>query len=319
MPAAGPISAKIPSSPYVRYRVEGREPRHDPTAPALSSREIVAFHLARLGLGVTEVHGSTGLRQVVPDGSGVCRAHTLGEEAWPRGAELCALVSWTPDSRYQHNSWDRHQPVTVPDGADEHWRERITMTIAALESLGFVAQETGPPRRPGYHPGAELLVYRMPPGMPAPRQPADAFAGWPPQTPNLQVAYRYPAPAERISALLDDAGFRPQQPITPTGHGRCVTRSITMTVWPPGSAACALVIWEPDPLFRPTADGQLPDRTAEHWETGTARIEELLASHGYILTRRERPVSPTTDHQVAYLAHLPAQQSVAVSPAGGPR
>ncbi|MFI6530654.1 hypothetical protein [Streptomyces uncialis] len=170
MPATGPISAKIPSSPYRRYRVEGREPHHDPTTPALSSREIVAFHLARLGLGVTEVHGSTGLRQVVPDGSGVCRAHTLEEEAWPRGAELCALV-----------------------------------------------------------------------------------------------------------------------------------------------------IWEPDPPFRPTGDGQLPDRTAEHWETGTARIEELLASHGYILTRRERPISPTTDHQVAYLAHLPAQQSDALSPAGGPR
>ncbi|MEU0690566.1 hypothetical protein [Streptomyces uncialis] len=50
-----------------------------------------------------------------------------------------------------------------------------------------------------------------------------------------------------------------------------------------------------------------------------ARVKELLASHGYVLTRRERPVSPTTDHQVTYLAHLPAQQSDAAAPAGDPR
>ncbi|MFD4830154.1 hypothetical protein ACFWPV_09905 [Streptomyces uncialis] len=303
MRAAGPKAPPQPS-PFVRYRVDGEEPRRDPLDPARSSAETVAYHLARLGLGVTEIRGHTGLRMVVPDGTGVCRTDLLPEAAWPPGVELCTLVRWTPDRRYQHDTLNRHAPVTVPAGAEHHWRDQVAATIAALESLGLVAEEAGPPRLPGYHASAELLVYRWPPGVTGPRQPDDAWEGWPPQTPNFQTRYRYPAPAERVTAILDNAGMRPRWPVAPTGHGACVAQSLTQTAWPVGFKECALVIWQPDPGFVCTETGRVSGGAEDHWKAGAARIRELLEPHGYTLISRERPVSPETDDEVTYLAGL---------------
>ncbi|MGW6462076.1 hypothetical protein ACWF94_40150 [Streptomyces sp. NPDC055078] len=282
------------------------EPRYDRADPGRTGTALVNHQLGRLGLGETYTTRDGIAYRALPEGAGWCRADGVPEPAWPRGADLCVLVNWYPDAAFRRDD----TTGKVPEGAEQHWAERVAATAVALESIGYVAEETGPPRTPHHHANAELLVYRMPQGVPPRRQPADAWKGWPPARPNwISGHYRYPgiAPDSEIHRVLQDAKLTWEEPYYAEPRvesGPCFVQSITQTLWPPGSSRCALVVWQPAAGFRrSTKTGDVPPGAAEHWASGTARVVDVLEQNGYRVTGRERPLSPARDTTAEFLVH----------------
>ncbi|MGW7492137.1 hypothetical protein [Streptomyces sp. NPDC054786] len=268
------------------------------------------FDLARLGLGeVWTTREENGLRmgsRTLPEGAGWCRAVGAPEEAWPAGADLCVLVEWFPDVAFRRN----YHSGSLPSGAEEHWRDRLAATVAALEWLGYLAEQTGPPRTPHHHSRAELVVYQMTPGVSAVGQPADAWKGAAPSRPNFIDGYLYhQAPMSHIERVLEDAQLtgkqRYGQPPSPEEFGSCIVRSVTETLWPVGAELCALVEWRPAPEFRPSPDtGEIPPPgAADHWDECTARVVGALVKKGYQVRRRERPWSLALDDSADLLVY----------------
>ena len=268
---------------------ESGAPGYDRNNPGRTAPRLVNHQLAHLGLGETYPDG----QRTIPVGTGWCRALPVPEEAWPAAAELCVIVDWYPDEAYQRDTRKNRTPA----GADAHWQNRIAATTEALRSIGYVAEQCGPPRTPNYHPRAELLVYRMPPGVPAPAWPANA---WPstPARPVFNDRPSYPTPREMIddtlrTAQISYADYRAGRPCR-AGAG-CVARSITQSLWPPSATACALVMWHPDPDHV----GDL----ADHWETGTALVTQALNEAGLETRRRERPWNPGVEESADFLVY----------------
>ncbi|MFJ6101824.1 hypothetical protein ACIQHY_12585 [Streptomyces sp. NPDC092359] len=288
------------------------EPACTPSDPQ-SGRLLVDYHLRELGIGETRLvgtgkHGRRTCRFVVPEGIGVCRAHVLTEAAWPDGAELCVLVSWSPTAALRRD----HQTGAIPPGAVEHWRERIAATAQALRAVGFVVEPSHVRHSPVYHAAAELLVYRMPPGVPARRAPAAADRATAPVPPNfLHHAWTYPdrSPEDIVAGVLHDAGLHTYCREPPLPSGRTAVRSITQTVWPPEADRCTWLTWSPDPAFvRDPDTGLLPDGAEEHWRGSLHRIREVLTASGLTLRTRPRPWHPATDQEAHYLVHRRPQE-----------
>ncbi|MYR63633.1 hypothetical protein GTY54_48030, partial [Streptomyces sp. SID625] len=215
----------------------GGAPVYSPADPQ-SGRALVEWHLHRLGLGPHRLTADSGAgyriaRHVPPPGRlGVCRARTLTEAAWPRGADLCVLVDWSPDPALRRNP----HHGTLPPGAEDHWRDRITATARALRSAGYHAEPSPVRCSPRHHASAELLVYRMPPGtarrpapepdtMPEPLPPTYERPRWSPERP----------PAHVVEAALRAAGLPLDGAPGDSAYGQVTVRAITQTVWPPGA------------------------------------------------------------------------------------
>lgn len=100
--------------------------------------------------------------------------------------ELCVLVALRDAVRRREiwvvgaNRWRNPEddlPADFEDNRDVHYA-----ALGQPQDSGEFITALQAPRRPGYHPGAELLGYRMPPGMPAPRPdrvPAEGYSSTP--------------------------------------------------------------------------------------------------------------------------------------------
>jgi len=282
----------------------GPEPFYDPT----SARDLVNHQLRELGLGERYVPGDRGfVERVLPVDRGWCRAGTLTQAAWPDGVDLCVLVDWFPDAALRRDS------ITgcVPSGAEQHWCERVAATADALESLGYVVERNGPPRSARTHSYAQLLVYRMSPGVAPVRLPADAWAGAEANPPHFgrRGWYPDPNPVRDIEDVLADCGllirtWQPPDPEHSALHGSTSVRDITQTVWPPDASACALVRWQPAEQFQPANDSPiLPPGARRHWSEATSNIRDTLQSAGYTVRYRARPWDPQTEDHVDALVH----------------
>ncbi|MFD5109049.1 hypothetical protein [Streptomyces cinereoruber] len=285
------------------------EPVYDRADPQ-SGRAFVDFHLRELGIGEswlvrTDADGQRFCRHVVPQGLGVCRAYVLTEAAWPQGAELCVTVTWTPDAALRHDD----RTGRVPAGAEEHWRTRIAATAQALESLGYVVEPSRFRRSPQYHFDAELLVYRMPAGMPPRQLPAaTAWALSEPVPPHYRRWGWYPerSPQDVVRDALCEArlGFF-QRGGSP--FGRVGVRDITQTVWPPEADRCVWLTWWPaDNFARDPDTGLPPDGAEEHWRECLGRLHQALPGAGLVLRSRARPWNPDTDETADFLVYRAA-------------
>lgn len=273
------------------------EPGYDPAVPQ-SARNLVDFHLRQLGLGEQYVRTPSGLARVLPDGIGWCRAQTLTEAAWPLGADLCVLVDWFPDAALRRDPRTGH----VPPGAEEHWRERLAMTADALESLGYVVERNGPQRSPRTHWAAELLVYRMSPGLAPVRLPPEAWEGVEPIPPHYGRPSWHPDPdpCSVVERALRKAGVRAWS----SSAGVCVVRSITQTVWPPDADICAWVCWSPAKEFRRSREnGTVPPGAQEHWAHQIERVKTALEQAGYEVRSRLRPWNPRAEDYADFVVY----------------
>ncbi len=237
----------------------------------------------------------------------MCRAYVLTEAAWPQGAELCVTVTWTPDAALRRDG----RTGRVPTGAEEHWRMRIAATAQALESLGYLVEPSRFRCSPRYYFTAELLVYRMPAGVP-PRQRPAATAGRCPRP--------FPAlPAMGLVSRPLAAGRRPRRPargrtrLLPAGpdpFGRIAVRDITQTVWPPEAALCVWLTWWPTTAFaRDPGTGLAPDGAEEHWRECLDRLQQALTGAGLALRSRARPWNPDTDETADVLVYRATSRS----------
>lgn len=289
-------------------------PAYDP-ADQFSARQLVEAHLRQLGLGAEVVTTPEGTaQQVVPEDIGWCRAQVLTEAAWPDGSDLAVLVSWHPDTVYARN----HDTGHVPDGAEEYWRERITATADALESLGYVVERNGPPQSPHTHPEAELLVYRMLPEVAPDRLPPHAWEGRDPIPPHYQRPSWRPDldPTYEVEAVLRDAGLArwPGTVLQPWHLSeRCAVQPVTQTIWPPDAAVCAHVFWWPPERFQRSEDGDVPPGTQDYWTAQTDHVKAVLGAAGYTVRCRTRPWDPTVENCTDMLVHRP----LLVAGAGG--
>lgn len=290
------------------------EPVYDRTEPQ-SGRALVNFHLRELGLGESWLvragaDGQRLCRYVVPRDLGVCRAYVLTEAAWPKGAELCVTVAWTPDAALRRDT----RTGRIPAGAEEHWRERIAATAHALESLGYVVEPSRCRRSPRYHFAAELLVYRMPPGVPPRQLPAaTAWALSEPVPPHYRRSGWYPdrSPQEVVDDALREARLASFQQIR-SPFGRIAVRDITQTVWPPEADRCAWLTWWPASAFARDPGTGLPPAGAEnHWRECLERLRKGLSGNGLVLRSRSRPWSPADDSAdfLVYRAATPLSTS----------
>ncbi|MFB7936721.1 hypothetical protein [Streptomyces sp. NPDC056049] len=290
------------------------EPVYDRADPQ-SGRALVDFHLRELGLGEsklvrTDADGRRFCQFVLPQGLGVCRAHVLIEAAWPEGAELCVTVDWAPDAALRRDGWTGR----VPAGAKAHWRTRIAATAQALESLGYVVEPSRRRCSPRYHAGAELLVYRMPAGVPPRQLPAaTAWALSEPVPPHFQRRDWYPdlSPEEIVrDALIEaDLGLFWQEP---SPFGRVALRDITQTVWPPEADRCTRLTWRPaDAFARDPGTGLPPAGAQDHWHECLGRLHQVLSGAGLIVRSRSRPWGPADDSAdlLVYRAAAPLSTS----------
>ncbi|MFJ8676751.1 hypothetical protein [Streptomyces sp. NPDC093589] len=288
------------------------QPVYVPSDPQ-SARRLVDFHLHQLGLGDEWVRTWAGSkRHALPEGIGRCRATVLTEAAWPEGTAPCVLVDWYPDDPLRRNT----HTGKVPPGAEAHWRDRLEATADALEALGYVVERNGPPQSPHTHWCAELLVYRMSPGVAPVRLPPGAREGKEPNPPHYQRTSWYPDPDPRqeIEDALWEAGVLGRQrysfdPPAPPSFGRCFVRSITQTVWPPDAEVCAWVSWSPaDEFKRPWESGVVASTADEHWKRQTEHIKEALEEAGYSVRWRARPWDVEVDGHADALVWRATQQ-----------
>ncbi|MEU6331532.1 hypothetical protein ABZ851_30275 [Streptomyces sp. NPDC047049] len=296
---------------------EEAEPTYNPADPQ-SAPKLVNFHLRQLGLGEQSVDTGKGyVQRVLPDGLGWCRALALTEAAWPEGTELCVLVHWYPDAALRRNT----NTGRVPPSAEEHWRDRLTATADALESLGYVVERNGPPRSPHTHWSAEFLVYRMAPGVAPLRLSPEAWAGAEPNPPHYQRSgwYPDPDPVREIEDVLGEASVLGRcrysfDPVQPATSGVCHVGSITQTVWPPDAELCAWLRWWPADEFERAADtGVVPPGAHEHWMKQTKRVQDALEQAGYTVRWRARPWDLATENYADALVHRPKQQGASRS------
>ncbi|MFJ9795440.1 hypothetical protein [Streptomyces sp. NPDC101145] len=285
------------------------EPAYHRSDPQ-SGRALVDFHLRELGLGESWLvrvadDGQRFSRHVLPQGLGVCRAYVLTEAAWPEGAELCVTVEWTPDAALRRDD----RTSRVPTGAEGHWRERIAATTQALTSLGYVVEPSRFRCSPRYHFTAELLVYRMPAGVPPRRLPAaTAWALSEPAPPHYQRSGWYPerSPAEIVRDALREAGLYSCRQDQSSPLGRIGVRDITQTVWPPEADRCVWLTWWPAPAFARDPDtGLLPVGTENHWHKCLDRLHQALSGAGLVLRSRARPWS-SADNAADFLVYRAA-------------
>ena len=264
-------------------------PLYDRTS-ATSAVAVVNYDLALLNLAQQVKNG----QRIVPVGLGWCRAIPAPEEAWPLGAELCVLVQWFPDEEFLKVGWK----APAPQGAEAHWGERIAATLAALRTLGYVAEQWGPPQTPHLHMSAELVVYRMPPGVPAPPHPAYL------PVPQEHEWYR-DSPQGRVRRDLDQSFIvtRPRD----TERGSFITIRVDRVLWPQKAVTCALVAWLPDDQMRIDPDSpdssNVPQDVMDYWESEMARITGDLRRLGYQVRRRERPWNPAVDKSADLLVY----------------
>ncbi|GAA1979207.1 hypothetical protein [Kitasatospora viridis] len=265
------------------------EPPYEPVRP-FGARHIVNEDLMRLGLG--EGVDAQGHR-VLPKGLGWCQALQAPEECWPDGAELCVVVNWYPDVAHRPQYSNDYRKRTIPTGAAAHWEKRIAATVAALESLGYVAEFHSDLWTPTHHPGAEILVYRMAPGVEPPRKPANAWATYGPARPNFEYGINKAAyEQERVRRVLEAArlmmqnyvyGERPLEKV-PSRIGKgCVVWDLKPTLRPLGAVDCAHVAWFPDPQLA---------RYQEHWTEAQTLITATLREDGYATRARKEPWGP---------------------------
>ncbi|MER5617733.1 hypothetical protein [Streptomyces sp. NPDC002215] len=284
------------------------EPVYNPADPQ-SGRALVEYHLRELGLGESLLveAADNGLRIgrcVVPQDLGVCRARVLTEGAWPEDADLCVTVDWSPDAALRRD----HNTGRVLAGAAEHWRERISATARALESLGYIVEPSRVRCSPYYHPSAELLVYRMPAGMPARQIPADTV--WalkepvPPHYQRRNWSYPEQSPEDIVREALTAAGLRHYQTDHQSPHDRIAIRSITQTVWPPEADRCTWLTWWPAPSFARALDtGLLPAGAEAHWRERLGLLHQGLADAGLALRSRARSWRPVDDEAAHFLVY----------------
>ncbi|MFH9955984.1 hypothetical protein ACH4OX_17465 [Streptomyces roseolus] len=290
------------------------EPVYDRADPQ-SGRALVNFRLCELGLGESwliraDADGQRFCRHVVPQDLGVCRAYVLTEAAWPEGAELCVTVAWPPDAALRHD--DRAN--RLPDGAEDHWRKRIAATAQALESLGYVVEPSRFRCSPRYHFTTELLVYRMPAGVPPRQLPAaTAWALSEPVPPHYRRNGWYPerSPQQVVRDALRKSGLDFFQQDR-SSFGRVGIRDITQTVWPPEADRCAWLTWWPADAFARDPDTGLPPLgTEDHWHECLDHLHQALSDAGLVLRSRSRPWNPADDSAdfLVYRAATPLSTS----------
>ncbi|MEU0664141.1 hypothetical protein [Streptomyces lavendulocolor] len=253
-------------------------------------------HLQALGLAPTHTMRDGVSYRTLPEGKGWCQALYAPEEAWPPGATLCVVVRWHPDKAYRRNS----NTGNVPSGAVEHWRERTRATVAAVQTAGFQAAVTGPPRAPSLHANEDILVWRVPRGRDRMWPPLFAWDDAEPARPNfVQPDYRYPErnPLHLVEAVLNTA--RRQWPAADLG--RVCTVTAPAVIWPPRAETCVRVLWQPSKRYERLPDGTVPPGADEHWEAGIGRVRQDLKAAGYRVRGAERPMSPATDDDAGLL------------------
>ncbi|MFH8991461.1 hypothetical protein [Streptomyces sp. NPDC017940] len=277
---------------------------YDPADPSRSAVALVNHHLTWLKLGGLYLDFTKTPRDI-PEGRGWCRAEPLPEVLWPAHAELAVVVHFFPDPLFRRNDNTGH----LPPGAMQHWTERLDACADALADCGFVVEEWGIPRTPDLHSGADLVVYRLPAGRtPSPRTAEDLRHAHPPR-PNFQT--RRSTDIWPIEALLERAdpplfSRHEQQDTGALRTGRCIVRDVDEHLWPPGTQDCALVTWEPAPLYQRAPNQSTPPPGAyTHWLQGVTYLAQTLIGAGYQIRRRTRPSHPETDRDDTFLVYLP--------------
>ncbi|MFI8932495.1 hypothetical protein ACIG3E_33130 [Streptomyces sp. NPDC053474] len=277
-------------------------PPYDRTAPSRSGCALVNWHLEQLHLGGLYLD-FTKVPRSIPEGLGWCRARPLPEELWPARAELAVIVHFHPDPLFRRNP----KTQAVPAGAVQHWTQRLDACATALATRGFVIEEWGVPMTPELHSGADLIAYRLPPGIaPAPRSPADLLYAHPPR-PNFRSEGSKTA-LWKLHSVLSRAEpplWRDNQAAdTATGTGRCLVYAVDENLWPPGTTDCHLVTWEPDPPYRRNPNRPLKHQGAyAHWAQGIAHLTRTLVDADYVIRRRERPSNPDLDNSITFLVY----------------
>ncbi|MEU8543026.1 hypothetical protein AB0C52_24080 [Streptomyces sp. NPDC048717] len=249
--------------------------------------------LAKLGLApATEMRRGIPYT-VIPAGRGWCQAVYAPPEAWPPGAEVCAIVRWRPDAAFRRD----RTTGRVPAGAEIHWKLRTRAMLRDLEAAGYLAVVSGPPRSPRLHPHEDILIWRLGPGAHWSWPPHEAWDGMDPARPNHQREYRPRArdPWALLSTTLGE--YR-----VGSDHGRALAESIDAVLWPQQAEYCARVRWQPHPKYqRRPGDDHAPPGAAAHWKAGVHRLTHRLTGAGYRVRTAEHPASPDRDDEVGLL------------------
>ncbi|MER5376247.1 hypothetical protein [Streptomyces sp. NPDC002553] len=234
-----------------------QRPVYDRDNPSRTGPLVVNYDLDQLKVGENRVvvgrrdgydlHG----RNIAP-GDGWCRALYAPECAWPRGADLCAVVEWHPDHKI---------------GSD--WAARMEAVTTGLRSLDYVVERAGRPVDPAQDLQATLLVYHMEPGKTPPQRSDDAWAHVPaPRT------YTWP----EVSPLVRLRSWLGETKAARKGSSLAVW-DIASAMWPPEADFCAHVRWSPAP----------GTSSAEVYE-GLREFSAAVQEADYRTRLRERPI-----------------------------
>jgi hypothetical protein len=237
-------------------------PTYDRNNPSRTGPLVVNYDLDQLKVGENRVvvgrkDGYDLHDRDIAPGDGWCRALHAPECAWPRGADLCALVEWHPDRKV---------------GSD--WAARLEAVTTGLRSLDYVVERAGRPVDPAQDLQANLLVYRMEPGKTPPQRSDDAWANVPPlRTYNWQET----SPLNELRSVVRKANYR--------NGSRMVVWDIESALWPPKAVFCGHLRWWPAPGFSFSA--------AVHDDL--REFIALMQDAGYRPRLQERPLRDEVD------------------------
>ncbi|MER6912199.1 hypothetical protein ABT354_11045 [Streptomyces sp. NPDC000594] len=258
---------------------------YDREDPGGTIRHFLGYQFDLLGIGEhwTSTGTSCGLPMVdnrIPPGLGCCRAHAAVEALWPDGADLGAVVTWSPDREIA----DRGNSAEL----DEHRRVRGAAVLKALTSLGYQVRTPGPLQ--GYSTPwvpTKYVVYRMERGAVPTEWPRD---GWEhlarPADHPAWLPWPSGAEAHRVLAgLLEGAGLAGR-------GGGFFCGGVDEVEWPPFTTECLRVSWRP-----------WGAATVEDWYAAMRKITDFLREKRYLIKVRSRPWNLATDREPYVIAY----------------
>lgn len=239
-----------------------QRPVYDRNDPYRTGPLVVNYDLDQLKVGenwviVGRKDGYDIHDRALAPGDGWSQALCAPECCWPSGAELCVRVEWHPD---------------LAVGSD--WTARTKAVASGLRSLGYLVEHAGRPADPDRDLSANLLVYRMEPGIAPPRRPQDAWAHVPaPRT------YTWPEndPREQVRRRLSKIKSCEQ-------GARLTVWDIESALWPPEADFCVQVRWWP-----------APGTSTESLYEGLQEITSLMRDDDLQVRAPERPLSDAVE------------------------
>jgi hypothetical protein len=242
---------------------------------------FLGAQLARLGIGerrtrVGTTHGRPMYDFSAPPGLGCCRVRTVREALWPAGADLCAVVTWSPD----HEIAKQGRKGEL----EEHRRIRTAAVLEALESLGYRTRIPGP--RQDYstpYVPTQFFIYRLASGAAAVRWPEDGWVhlGRPTDHPSWLPWSPEAEPHRALTRLLQKSDL---------ARSRFVCGAVDEFEWPPYASECLTASWKPG-----------AGAARSDWDAASRTILDFLHSYGYRTKVRERPWNLTTDRHGPYV------------------